>query len=440
VITESRPNILLILTDQQSFKATGYGGNPHMKTPGIDRLAEEGVRYENAYCTNPLCTPARASIMTGQMAHQVGIDGLNQPIRSAQQFRELGHCLSEAGYECLYGGKWHIPDNDIDDTHGFRRVGVHDDLTLTDSCIRALTHRDATRPFFLVASYDDPHNICDWARFQNLPWGDIPEPPLNACPNLPVNHARAPYEPSALIAEFASHPTMFCGYDYSPDDWRRYLYGYCRMVERVDCRIEALLNAVRALGLDEETVVIFTSDHGDGMAAHRWNQKMALYEESVRVPLIVRDHRHLRPGAVRVPVSAGYDVYATICDYAGIAMPEGSIGSSLRLFRQSAVASGARESVYAETYFNPSIRASFRGTKGRMVRSERYKYVLYSWGKNREQLYDLDDDPGEMVNLAHQARREHELKRHRAMMRDWIERTDDSAALACMRGSIVPND
>ena len=117
-----RPNILYVLTDEQYAGAMSCAGNPEVRTPAMDRLAQSGVRFSSVYCAYPLCTPSRASMFTGMMPHQVGIDGNEQSIAAAYRPQELGHLLSSAGYECVYGGKWHIPEISLPEGHGFRRI------------------------------------------------------------------------------------------------------------------------------------------------------------------------------------------------------------------------------------------------------------------------------------------------------------------------------
>ena len=122
-----KPNILYIFTDQQFAGAMSCAGNEDVHTPSLDRLAAEGVRFEKAYCAFPLCTPSRASMFAGRWPHELGIKGNGVPIGEAFQPEELGHLLSNAGYDCAYGGKWHVPEIAIPDGHGFRNINGFDD-------------------------------------------------------------------------------------------------------------------------------------------------------------------------------------------------------------------------------------------------------------------------------------------------------------------------
>ena len=426
-----RPNILFILTDQQYGGALGCIEGDHLQTPAMDSLAANGVRFDRAYCTYPLCNPSRASLFTGMMPHQVGINDNDEPLEDSFITLGLGHALSNGGYDCVYGGKWHVPEMSMKDGHGFRSICPFNDWELADRCIEYIQDRAGDpdelrkKPFFMVASYDDPHNICEWARQTPLPWGPIEEVPTDHCPNLPPNFEIPAYEPEAVTAERIPRPrSIFRGGKLTEDDWRQYRHVYYRLTERVDSHIGRILQALRDAGLEEETLIIFSSDHGDGLAAHRWNQKSVLYEESVRVPMIMSwkgqidpriDDEHL--------VSNGLDIYLTLCDYAGVDRPEHLMGLSLRSLAERGEDPQWRDHVAVETYFGPNIGGL--GTSGRMIRTDRYKYAAYSWGQNREQLFDLREDPGEMVNLAVEARFRPELERHRQLLADWIRQTDD---------------
>ena len=424
-VVPQRPNIVFIFTDQQFADAMSCAGNRDLRTPAMDGLARTGVRFENAYCTYPLCTPSRASMFTGLMPHQIEVYGNECPIPEQRLPLELGHVLSRGGYDCVYGGKWHVPELSIPDGHGFRNICDLNDWDLADRCIEYL-HQPHDRPFFLVASFDNPHNICEWSRQTPLPWGSVPAATTAECPNLPANFAIPAYEPEAVGAERVPRPkSIFRAGGLSPDDWRQYRHAYYRMTEWVDVEIGRVIDAVRAAGHAENTVLIFSSDHGDGVAAHQWNQKSVLYEESVRVPLIISnadgstiprvDAEHL--------ISTGLDLFPTICDYAQVEPPTDLPGRSLRTLAEGRSVDAWRDHVIAETFFGPEIGGL--GTHGRMVRTEHYKYIMYSWGKHREQLFDMRTDPGEMVNLAIEHRYRGILEEHRSLLERWMVETGD---------------
>lgn len=428
---DTRPNILYVFTDQQSAFAMSCVGNPDLDTPVMDGLAEEGVRFEQTYCTQPLCTPCRGSMFTGLMPHVCGTPrngvGIHEHLRS----RELGRVLNDGGYECLYGGKWHVPGGSMptDNDHGFRAFWNRGDHGLAQACTDEFKAWQGTaagdrKPFFMVASYVNPHDICQIGRNQRLPWGPIAAyPPLADCPNLPANFAIPPFEPEIIRIEQACHWAIYPYREHTPEEWRRLRWGYCRLVEKVDQQIGQLLDGLRQYGLDEDTLIVFSSDHGDGQGAHQWNQKCALYEEVVRVPMIVRPPGG-RQGCVDTEhlVSNALDLFPTACDYAGVTVPQGLPGLSLRPLVEGHGEADWRDHLVVETLFDGS-----RGydTQGRCIRTKRFKYIVYDRGRYPEQLFELTTDPGEMVNLAVETRFQSVLDEHRRLLARYMEETDD---------------
>ncbi len=417
-----RPNILYIFTDQQYAGAMSCSGNKDMHTPAMDSIAENGVRFERAYCTYPLCTPARASMFSGRMPHEVGITSNGQPIDEKFGQEELGHLLSSAGYECVYGGKWHVPQISIPDTHGFQRICGFDDVALPVRC-RQFLEGPHDRPFFLAAAFDNPHNICEWRRQQVVPWGPIGEPPrVEDCPPLPANFAIPPFEAEAIRVTTRGDARIYPGLEYSHEQWRRYRWAYYRLVEKVDKQVGQILEALGDTGFADNTLIIFSSDHGDGHGAHQLVQKTFVYDEAARVPFLVSMPGITKQGHVdgKHVVSNGLDFYATVCDFAGVDLPDGMNGCSLLPLLDGSDDVGWTDHLVVETRFGQS------DNEARMVRTEQYKYVVYGWGAYREQLFDMENDPGEMVNLAVCSRYEGVLQHHRDLLRAWCERTDDT--------------
>jgi arylsulfatase A-like enzyme len=238
-------------------------------------------------------------------------------------------------------------------------------------------------------------------------------------------------EPS-VIREHQSGPGNVRTYPVrlwgGPEDgrWRQYLWAYYRMVEAVDVQIARVLGSLRAAGHEENTVVLFFSDHGDGMGAHRWNQKTLFYEEIVRVPLIVSWPGHTVPAGRerRRLVNLGTDLAATVLDFAGVAQPPGLRGASVKSFALGTCDGPAPEYVVSETNLHRAYGVEGEH-HGRMVRSARYKYVCYNAGMNPEQLFDLDLDPGEMTSLVGDPAHADVLQRHRAMLRHYCTTTGD---------------
>lgn len=415
---QERPNILYIMTDQQGPQVMSCAGNPDLHTPNMDMLASKGVRFTNAYCAFPLSGPSRAAMFTGYMPSQSGMIENEMPLVDSLRNSTLGSLVAAEGYDCAYAGKWHVNTVTIPDGEfGFRRIKDNGDIGLAESCVEYLRERNRKEPFFLVASFINPHNICEYARGQKTPHAPVVEPSLEECPNLPENFAVSPYDASVLRFEQDQNYKLYPTTSYGPDQWRRYRNAYYRLTEAVDAEIGKILDEVTRQGLWKNTVIIFTSDHGDGNGAHRWNQKTALYEEVVGVPMIVCLPGGKNAGTVsEAIVNNGIDLMPSVCEWTGADLPYGRPGVSYK----DAAEKGAKGQDYivTETNFNQTS-----GTSGWMVRTPKYKYVLYDKGQYREQLFDMENDRKEMRNLAVESKYRDILMEHRGILENWLNTT-----------------
>lgn len=431
VFAQERPNIIYIMTDQQTATAMSCTGNLDVHTPNMDKLAQRGIRFENAYCSAPLSGPARASMFTGYMPSEIGMAENETPIPDSLHSTTLGVLLKNSGYHCAYAGKWHLNTNSLPDKYsfGFENLHGHNDFGLAESCVSFL-QRNKKAPFFLVASFDNPHNICEYARKQNLPFATIQEAALEDCPGLPANFAVNPYDADALAFEKSLNHRLYPTRNYTPDDWRHYRNIYYRLVETVDAEIGKIINEIDKENLWKNTVVIFSSDHGDGCGAHQWNQKTVLYEEVVNIPFIVCLPKGRHAGKVLPQlINNCTDLMPSICDWAGITLPKGRQGVSFRPIAESGNATTEHQPyVVTETNF-----AQTGGTLGWMIRTPKYKYVLYDTGRNREQLYDMETDRGEMCNLAIEKKYENILKQHREMLTEWMKKHPSNGKIISTR-------
>ncbi|MCG3181013.1 MAG: Arylsulfatase [Phycisphaerae bacterium] len=420
-----RPNLLLIVTDQQNLTAMSAAGNKWVKTPNMDRLADRGLRFEKSYCTYPLCGPARASLFTSRMPHEVGVEA-NDASSIPAGMPTLGELLRQAGYETAYAGKWHIPevypgygrDGKIP---GFDVLplpgrpakfgngpscGLKIDVDVTDAAVRFLNAKH-DRPFALVVSILNPHDICglprNQAEFARLVGPGDPLPPL------PDNFNATDGEPWVLQRSRQN--------GWTDEEWRRYRGVYYRLVEAADKHVGRMMDALAASGRADSTVVLFTSDHGEMMGAHHQTVKLKLYEESAAVPLIACVPGVTGKAAVdSTHLVSGLDILPTLCDYAGVKVPDACEGRSLRPVIEGR-AGAWRDYVVAEVVAGKAA--------GRMVRSSRYKYVIYDTGDGPEQLFDLQADPGETKNLATDPAAAESMAAHRRMLAEWAARTKD---------------
>ena len=448
--TTSRPNILCIVTDQQSAHMMSCTGNESLRTPALDRLAKSGVRFERAYATNPVCVPSRFSLQTGRMPSAIGMTW-NYPVDVPQEIIDLslGTLFHDAGYESVYGGKVHLPGrlNRVEEC-GYRLLTADSRQGLAEAC-SAFIRGGHEKPFFLFASFINPHDICYLAINDALrAAGSKAEDNIDSrtcevvaaaardlaampeadalLPALPANHEVSAMEPEAIGTEYLSHEFVGVRYrrhardNWRDKEWRVYRHAYRRLTEMVDREIGQVLDALRDAGLEEDTLVVFTSDHGDMDGAHRLQHKSVLYEEAARVPLILSRKGVIPAGVVNNSdlVSNGLDLLPTLCDAAGISCPDGLEGRSVLPLARGDVETLSRDYVVVESLH------------GRSIRTDRFKYSIYASGKEREQLVDLMNDPGEMTNLAGLDEYREILTQHRRMLGEWIGKTGDKIGAA----------
>lgn len=402
----------------------GCAGNGYLSTPAMDSLAARGVRFSKAYCPFPLCIPCRASLFAGVMPSALPWQEPNPP-RSGTPLDQidLGHRMREAGYETVYSGKWHVPGGLSAGERGFRELTRSASDAERAEAMADYLRGDKEKPFFAVASFINPHNICELGRSQSLPQGDIETVPLEDCPPLPSNYPIPAHEPQFIEYLTDVYPFFLHRDRYSWDDWRRYLHGYYRLVEKVDSEVGKVLSGLRDGGREEDTLVIFLSDHGDMAGSHQLTQKIVFYEESAAVPLLMAG-----PGLEGLEgtvsgqlANIGLDVYATALAAAGAELPEGRDGLDLRELAKGKASGASREYLFCETDTDREIRFGM----GRMVRSARFKYIVYQWGKDREQFFDLESDPGELVDLKHVRQYRKELNAHRRALEEHCQRLGD---------------
>jgi len=429
----TKPNILLILTDQQTIMNMSAYGNPYLRTPNMDALAEWGIRFTQSYCTSPAGSPSRSSIITGLMPHRTKV--LYNGMEPDSSVSNLGELFHEAGYRTVWAGKWHLPAEFPDskknpDVKGFELLyflpqeritskGADIDAPLTEAIIKVLK-RTTDRPLFLVAAYTNPHDINNVAVKP-----DIYPPAVNlkSTPPLPSNFAISPSEPSFIrdCRKNENLGELFGTREFDDVKWKNYLYHYYRMAESVDREIGKLINVLENKGLDQNTIIVFSSVHGDGAASHRWAGGLSPYEEAVKVPLIVcrlgkdinnlEDSRHL---------VSGIDIFPTLLDYAEITIPENTEGLSLKALIENPDTAWRS---FLVTEILPDQQDSSK--EALMIRWKKYKYIKYSYGNPGDELFDLQADPGENNNLAGLQAYSAIRREMSEMLKKWKENTGD---------------
>jgi choline-sulfatase len=431
-LTAAPANIVFIMTDQHAADALSCRmGDRYLKTPALDSLAARGTFFTRAYTANPLCMPARNSIFTGRYPHETRVTDNTKATLDDREFTNMGTYLRRAGYQTAYYGKWHLAyDERKPDTHGFETLETgHLDAVNAEHAAKFLAQKH-DRPFALVVSFLNPHNVCELARGQELNNGPIGDPPPVAQrPPPPANLAPPRNEPDSMTRMregYHASPTFPVG-RFSPEMWQALRWGYYRLIEKVDAEIGKVLAAVRTAGLEDNTVIIFTTDHGECAGAHGLNQKTVLYEESARVPLIISIPGQRTAKTSDKFVNTGIDVLPTMLDFAAVARPAKMPGLSLRPLASGEPSPVWRDHVVVENNMTQAgvVGGSVPMTEGRMIRTERYKYCVYAYGEHRESLVDLQSDPGEMVDLARDPKYRAVLLEHRDRLRKFgIEHGD----------------
>jgi choline-sulfatase len=428
VVDDARPNVLLVMVDQLAAGWLAAYGHSVVQAPAIGALAEEGVVFESAYCPSPLCAPSRSALLTGLLPSRTGVYDNAAEMRAS--LPTVTHHLRAAGYATVLSGKMHFVGPD--QLHGFEERLTADvypaDLEWTPDWRAPLTERlpwyhtmesvvspgvcaaslqmdydddvafravrklhDLARhqrgdPFFLVVSFTHPHDPWElrpryWQRYDPAA---IDAPAVGPIP-------RDEADPHSIRLR------DMCGVDdagLTPDQVLTARHAYYAAVSYVDERIGEVLAALRDSGLEQDTIVVFTADHGEMLGERGLWYKMAFFEAAARVPLIVRAPGRLAPSRVREPVSL-LDLAPTLvalCDQPDPGEPwAGGDGVSLMapLTGQGPRAGGDVVAEYlAEGVRSPAV----------MVRRGRHKYVWCA--DDPDQLYDLEDDPAELVNLA----------------------------------------
>lgn len=434
--TAQRPNVLIILTDQQTNDALSWSGNPNLRTPAMDRIARRGVYFTESYCTSPVCGPSRSSIITGRMPHETGV--VWNTNRLSQKHPTIGQIFLKAGYNTAWAGKWHLPESypqqkGVDSLYGFKvlpfqsldkswALGVHTDGPIAEAAVNFIKDYNDPDPFLLAVQLHNPHDIChvprrpdDYAKASAIK-DPLPELPPNFNPAMKEPEF---YETKREMDHYGDE--LLRTKDYTPDDWRAYLYHYYRFAETVDAEIAKILKVLDDKGLTDNTIIVFTSDHGDGIAAHRWAAKLNFYEEVASVPLIISWPGHMPEGRTeRSQLVSGMDITPTLCDYAGISDAPGFTGKSLRPVLENP------DSVFRDHLVVQLADDLLDSTRqGRMIRDKRFKYAVFNQGKDPEQLFDLWNDPGETQNLAYAANYQSLKSSLKENLKAWLRNTDD---------------
>lgn len=412
----ARPNVVVILTDDQRWDAMGCAGHPFLKTPHIDRLAREGVRFANAFCTTSLCSPSRASLLSGLYAHSHRV--IDNFTDFPQALPSYPRRLQEHGYETAYIGKWHMGEGRDDPRPGFdfwmshQGQGNYYDTTFNINGRRELlkgyiTHRitekavewirtPRSRPFCLIVGHKAPHGPFipepkyahafdatvipkprtakdygegkpDWVRQRVTTWHGIDGPIYQAC--------------------------GYSGYD-------EFIRAYYATILSIDDSVGEIYEALRAAGTLDRTVILFMTDNGFLSGEHGAIDKRTMWEDSIRVPLLARYPPRFPAGTVVSQMVLHLDLAPTILDLCGARPLENIHGRSWAALASGAGGPWRTSFLYEYNYekqfpYSPNVRG---------VRTDDWKYIRYPHGDGgpdrwKAELYNLKDDPDETRNL-----------------------------------------
>lgn len=444
---QEQPNILFIMSDDHAFQAISAYDNRLIQTPNIDRLAQGGMRFDCCFCTNSICAPSRAVILTGKHSHLNGVrDNALVFDGSQQTFPKL---LQAMGYQTAMIGKWHLKSDptgfdywnilpgqgqyynpDLVEMGERKRVTGYVTDTITDIALDFLENkRDRSRPFLLMLHHKAPHR----------PWHPAPR-------HLSIFNETEFPEPATLFDDYATRSAaareqemtlrdhMRLDYDlkmgppperlnaeqkaaweeaYGPKiaafekdnpqgeelvrwKYQRYMQDYLGCIAAVDENVGRVLDYLEENGLDKNTLVVYTSDQGFYLGEHGWFDKRFMYEESLRMPLLVRWPEVVSAGAINADLVSNLDFAPTFLGIAGVDTPGDMQGRSLMPLLQGEPPSNWRQSVYYHYYEYPAVHMTKRHNG---VRTKRYKLIHFYYDIDAWELYDLYEDPRELNNV-----------------------------------------
>lgn len=424
-------NFVIFQLDQLSWRALGACGS----TPNIDRLAENGISAEAAYCPCPLCQPSRAALWSGQHSHRnrVWSNGRSWPVTPLDEsFPALGEEFRRAGYETRHFGKKHdggalrgftcsdegelvIPDERPE--FPFNMDTYADAYTLSETK-KFLSEWSYDRPLLMVVDFINPHNICGWVGRNK---GPHPVRVEGKLPPLPENYVFDDIENRPLPVQYlcCSHVRQSQTVGWSDDNFREYIAAYHYYLSVADRYIGEIMKALEASPIGDDITYVFLSDHGDNLASRgSVTKQVTLYEEVTRVPFIISGKGVKARGSAR-GICSTLDLFPTLLSLAGLPVPLGLDGMDISSMAENGTLPD-RPYVTSEWFTEWGYTIS----PGRMIRRGDVKYIRYLEG-NGEELYFLDEDPHEKVNRASDASVRNTLHEMRALLDKYVTETDD---------------
>ncbi len=408
----AQPNIIFILTDDQRWDAMGIAGNDIIQTPQMDQLAREGTYFPNAFVTTPICAASRASLLTGLYERTHDFTFRTPPL--AQKFIDISYpkLLHDAGYRTGFFGKLGMnleskldtlifDDLYVTGTDGYFRLtgpGWREHTHLTDyttnKALDFIDNNPPGKPFCLSISYNAAHADDSspqqyfWPKRHNDLYNDvtIPDPSLAADQYLAE-------QPDFIRDENYLGRIRYKWRFDNPEKYQEKVKGYYRMVTTIDDNLGRLRQKLKSKNLDQNTVIIFMSDNGYFLGERQLSGKWLMYENSIRVPLIIYHPKLQNPGRSLEHMALNIDIAPTILEVADVPIPQNMQGKSLMPLISGKTSEWRSEFLCEHLYELEYI------PKSEGIRSEKWKYFRYIDHPNTEELYDLEKDPLEKNNL-----------------------------------------
>ena len=429
-----RPNILFIMTDDHAAHAMSCYGSRINQTPNLDRIAQGGMLFNNCFCTNSLCEPSRAAILTGTYNHINEVTTIGAHIDNRQE--NVAKILQRNGYQTAIVGKWHLGQGPAHWPTGFdywnilqgqgpyfdpemvcngekvQYEGYTTDL-ITDLSLEWLKERDKEKPFFMMYHHKAPHRPWDPDDKHADMYEDIDIPTPDTFDDDYSNRAAAAGAAQMTVAEHLTErdlkqpvPQGLTPAEEKHWKYQRYIKDYLRCVASVDDNVGRVLDYLDDEGIADDTLVIYTSDQGFFLGDHGWYDKRFMYEESLRMPFIIRHPRSIAPESVNNDIITNVDFAATFLDYAGIDQPDRFQGHSFRPLLEGSTPENWPKIMYYRYWMHLAHHHVYAHYG---VRTHRYKLIYYyadalgqpgaiDESKPPEwELFDLDEDPNELL-------------------------------------------
>jgi N-acetylglucosamine-6-sulfatase len=439
-IADSKPrNVVFILSDDHRYDFMSFLGRPKfLETPNMDRLAAEGAHLPYAYVTTALCSPSRASILTGQYSHRHGVVDNNSLIPEGTRF--FPQYLQQIGYQTAFIGKWHMGRQRDSARPGFdkwvsfrgqgqyyncrlnvngRQVTAKKHISdeLTDYAVNWLKNeRDKSKPFFLYLSHKAVHAMFEPAKRHLGKYENVTLEYPRSMADTEENYKGRP----RWVKE---QRNSWHGVDYMYHgrmDFDTFYKRYCETLLSIDESIGSLMQCLEEMGIADSTLVLYMGDNGFSFGEHGLIDKRHGYEESMRVPLLARCPEIIKPGTKVEQLVQNIDIAPTILQAAGLQTPGDMDGRSFLPLLESGKIPW-RDEIFYEYYWErnfpqtPTVHA---------VRTERYKYLHYHGIWDTDELYDLKNDPEEMVNLINEPQHKKLIEELNKKLFNWLEETD----------------